>query len=215
MSPLEGEAGRALHHRPLVHPQDPQHHRSSEIDPDPHLVQALDWSRRACSRGANTGSEPFHGRPILRLQRRQRDRAASAVTVRSGRPGEPGTSRGGCPPGWDSRRKCRRPGRRGRTLRSPRIVAGLAAVALSAGVIALTPAPAAAHAFLVSSSPRPGERLPSGPPSIQLRFSEPVAGGERGHDRDRRGRAHRCRPGPPPGGRSRRGRFRFRGLRWP
>ena len=38
--------------------------------------------------------------------------------------------------------------------------------------------PASAHAFLVSSTPQPGERLEASPSSITLRFSEPVAGGE-------------------------------------
>lgn len=45
--------------------------------------------------------------------------------------------------------------------------------------LALTASPAAAHAFLVQTSPEAGERLGAAPSSIQLQFSEPVAGGER------------------------------------
>ncbi|MGH2579430.1 MAG: copper resistance protein CopC [Actinomycetota bacterium] len=39
--------------------------------------------------------------------------------------------------------------------------------------------PASAHAFLVSATPQPGDRLDASPSSITLRFSEPIAGGER------------------------------------
>jgi len=46
-------------------------------------------------------------------------------------------------------------------------------------LVVVAPGVAWAHAFLVSSTPSAGERLSSSPPSIVLRFSEPVAGGER------------------------------------
>lgn len=42
------------------------------------------------------------------------------------------------------------------------------------GVMLANAVPVAAHAFVVQTTPRAGERLASGPPAVQLRFSEPV-----------------------------------------
>lgn len=62
--------------------------------------------------------------------------------------------------------------------------------------------PAGAHPFLVTSTPQAGERLSSSPTAIVLRFSEPIAGGERVVVRDAKGRSVSTRPPTPPGGAS-------------
>lgn len=49
----------------------------------------------------------------------------------------------------------------------------------SLALVVIAPGVARAHAFLVGSTPQPGERLSASPPSIVLRFSERVAGGKR------------------------------------
>ncbi|MGH2658317.1 MAG: copper resistance CopC/CopD family protein [Actinomycetota bacterium] len=60
--------------------------------------------------------------------------------------------------------------RRGHPLRAASILTLGLATAVAPGI-------AQAHAFLVSSTPQPGERLESSPPSIRLRFTEPVVAG--------------------------------------
>lgn len=51
---------------------------------------------------------------------------------------------------------------------------GLVALAV-VGAALVVPDAAEGHAFLVRPTPQAGERLGAGPPSIELRFSEPVA----------------------------------------
>ncbi len=53
----------------------------------------------------------------------------------------------------------------------------IAALAGALGTVVLLPGVAGAHAFLVSSSPRPGERLEAPPVSVELRFTEAVVPG--------------------------------------
>jgi len=54
------------------------------------------------------------------------------------------------------------------------VAAAVGAVVVSAGLVGGA-APAQAHAFLVTTSPPQGARLPSAPPAIDLTFTEPVA----------------------------------------
>lgn len=77
----------------------------------------------------------------------------------------------------DGRLKVRR--RRGRPgAVRPLVRSALAALALAVTLGLLWSAPAAAHAFLVRTTPRANERLTTGPPAISLQFSEPIVGGE-------------------------------------
>lgn len=63
-------------------------------------------------------------------------------------------------------------------VRSGRPLRSLAAVALGflvvGGVVVMGAAPAGAHAAFVSSDPEPGERLPTAPGVVTVRFSEPL-----------------------------------------
>src|SRR5260370_6010257 len=52
-----------------------------------------------------------------------------------------------------------------------------AAAACAFAVSVLIPITASAHAFLVQTSPAPGQRLLASPPSVTLQFSEAVAPG--------------------------------------
>jgi len=56
------------------------------------------------------------------------------------------------------------------------ILPACAAILACAGIVLARPAPAAAHAFLISSSPLPGARLTRAPRQLTLEFSEAVVG---------------------------------------
>jgi copper transport protein len=64
----------------------------------------------------------------------------------------------------------------GRRSRIPRLLPAAIGLLLAAALLAPA-APVMAHAFLVQTNPRAGERLASPPPGVQLRFSEPVVSG--------------------------------------
>lgn len=62
-------------------------------------------------------------------------------------------------------------------MRGDQLSRSLAALVLALSMVVLAAGAVGAHAFLVDSSPRPGERLESSPDAIRLRFTEPVVPG--------------------------------------